>query len=129
MRVCGRRRSLGVWRGIRVAGGVQRVVQVRVVRRVVRQQTAYLAAEDSADAADGRHVELVAHSVSQESLADLPGEDARVLLLQLFYVRHHLQPKATVIYVARRNVFQTKVQRDSFFNLENNYFNSPGQYV
>lgn len=63
VRVCGRGRALCVGRRVGVARGVEGVVQVRVVRRVVRQQISDLAAEDAADAADRGHVKLVADAV------------------------------------------------------------------
>lgn len=47
-----------------------------------------LVPQDSADGAHGRHVELVADSVRQELVADLPGEDARVALFVEFDVLH-----------------------------------------
>lgn len=41
------------------------------------------------DGADRRHVELVAHSVVQEAVPDLPGEDPRIFLLEVLDVGHH----------------------------------------
>lgn len=78
-------------RCVRVGREADRVVDVLVDVLRVRQQAADLAAQDAADAADGGHVELVAHAVRQQPLADLPREDARVFLLQLADVGDHLE--------------------------------------
>ncbi len=45
--------------------------------------------EDPADGADGRHVVLVTHPVRQQPVPDLPGEDARVVVLVIPDALHH----------------------------------------
>lgn len=45
--------------------------------------------EDPADGAHGRHVVLVTHPVRQQPVPDLPGEDARVVLLVVPDALHH----------------------------------------
>lgn len=82
-------------RRVRVGREADRVVEVLVDVLRVRQQAADLAAQDAADAADGGHVELVADAVREQPLADLPREDARVLLLQLADVSDHLETRET----------------------------------
>ena len=46
-------------------------------------------AHNAVDGADGGDVDLVADAVLEEAVPDLPGEDARVLLLVVFYLEHH----------------------------------------
>lgn len=56
------------------------MVAARVVRLADRAQ---LVPQNPRDRADARHVVLVADALGEQTVADLPGEDARVLLLQL----------------------------------------------
>ena len=68
------------------------VVVVMVMGRVVRMLLddggggAHLVAQNPRDARDGRHVVLVADAVGEQPVADLPGEDAGILELELLDV-------------------------------------------
>lgn len=67
----------GVVEGVRVGGLVH--------------QGADLVTQDAADGADRGDVVLVTDAVGEELVADFPGEDAGVLLFQLFDVGYHLE--------------------------------------
>jgi hypothetical protein len=82
-----RGRRLQLLLGIGVAGVDGVVERVRVGRRV--HQRADLVPQDPADGADRGNVVLVADAVREEPVADLPGEDSGVLLLQVLDVGHH----------------------------------------
>ena len=84
------RRSGGRHRARRTRVRVERVVEGRSVvglrREVVARsaevlQRADLVAQNPTDGADRRNVELVAHAVREQLVADLPREDARVFVL------------------------------------------------
>lgn len=57
----------------------------------VQRAAPQLVPQYPADAGHGGHVVLVADAVCQESVSDLPREDAGVFRFQLFDVRDHLE--------------------------------------
>lgn len=67
----------------------QLMVVVMVMHVRVRQVSQFIA-QDAGDRTDTGHVRFVADVLAEKTIADLPGEDARVLLLQLAYVIDHL---------------------------------------
>ena len=84
--------------GHALVAGVRRGVDGRVVQGMGgrryrrrgrgRRQPADLVPQDPAYRRDGRHVVLVAHAVREQPVADLPREDARVLVLEALDVVH-----------------------------------------
>ena len=104
---CGRRRTVAAVVDIVVVVVVAVIVMVVVVVVVccpggavfvvvndaARQmsQRSDLIAQDPRDGTYRRHVVLVAHAVGQQTVADLPREDARVFALELFDVADHLE--------------------------------------
>lgn len=59
-------------------------------RRVLVTQTAQLVPQDPRDGAHTGHIRLVADSLAEQSIADLPGKDAGIPLLQFPDVVDHL---------------------------------------
>lgn len=57
---------------------------------MVMPYAAQLVAQYARDGADAGHVRLVADALAEQAIAYLPGEDARIPLLQLAYVVDHL---------------------------------------
>lgn len=78
---------VGVVQGVTFAAFVDRFVVLRMSagrrrrRHVTCRQVMDLVPKDSADGTDRRDVELVTDGVSEQPFPDLPGEDARVLVL------------------------------------------------
>lgn len=68
-------------------GGGRRLLRRRCV--LSRSSRSDLVAQNPTDAGHAGHVELVAHAVGQQSVANLPREHARVLALQPADVSHH----------------------------------------
>lgn len=83
---CGRRQAAAA--AATCHDGGRRLLRRRCVL-CCRSSRSDLVAQNPTDAGHAGHVELVAHAVGQQSVANLPREHARVLALQPADVRHH----------------------------------------
>ena len=76
--------------------------RLRLVVRRLRLFLRHVVAQYPIYRADAGHVALLAHAVVEEVISDLPGEDARVLVLVLEDLLHHLRRRHLRLAAADR---------------------------